>query len=223
MLKVSRIKPLDEEDLLCDYGCGQTAHYKVGADDKPCCSQRAYDCKNYSKWFGSKIKRRYKEHPERIKMQRRIGKEVHNRKSVIEKKRKAMLNLHKSDPKFAKNYEKGRESFRILVKDLCENHKHWKGPGNSNETHHLIANKLFAKNYCEICGLGKMLNYQINANGLHQHCVSGDHSDLTENNWVTCCAMCHKRTFHPTKSIETRKKMSISAKKRYAAQKKGGK
>ena len=203
MLKVSRIKPLDEEDLLCDYGCGQTAHYKVGADDKPCCSQRAYDCKNYSKWFGSKIKRRYKEHPERIKMQRRIGKEVHNRKSVIEKKRKAMLNLHKSDPKFAKNYEKGRESFRILVKDLCERGEHWllnntgedsvNWKGGGYNWLHKEARRLFGKDYCERCGVSKMLHYNIYKRNLDMHCVDKNHKNLSRDNWESLCIYCHRQ------------------------------
>lgn len=174
---------------MCAY-CHNEAFYIV-AGTKNCCVPRAYSCPGYTKWMGDKLRKKYKEHPERIETQKRVGKEVHNRPEVIEKKRKTMLNLHKNDKKFNENYNKGRKSYRNLVEKLVENGEHWKGSGESYSHYHKIAKEKYYKPRCEKCGCTRQLHNHLYSQDLHMHNINEDFTDLSEDNWITLCRVCH--------------------------------
>lgn len=187
---VELFKKVYKRKKRCFY-CGAPADYLVSGGTKPCCTSRAFNCPGYKKWFGDKIKNKYKEYPERIEMQRKIGKEVHNRKSVIEKKRKSMIDLHENDSEFIKNYNKGRVIYRNLVEKLAKEGKHWQGPGNSYTHCHLKARELYYKPRCENCGCTKQLHYHLYDMDLHMHNIDEDFTNLSEDNWSVLCAPCH--------------------------------
>ena len=104
---------------VCKY-CGGVAKF-WRFKDTFCCVSKSTDCPGYHDWRSEKMKEVYKNKPEFLELQRKIGLEVHNRESVKEKKSNAMTLLHRGScepcKEFQKNYAEGRKKW---AKDIEE-------------------------------------------------------------------------------------------------------
>lgn len=192
-LNASPLKPLRESinkgEVKCHW-CNDTAKYLVSKFN-PCCSKTAYDCPGYSKFVSKLRKKQYENNPDLVIWQRENIKEFNNRPDVVKKKRDAMLKLHANDDTFKENYAKGRVQFREMVSELSEKGEHWRGKGKSYENCHLIANKLHRKESCEICGMTTEEHFILYDMNFHLHCMSKDYTDMSKENWTSCCIPCH--------------------------------
>jgi hypothetical protein len=187
--------------------CGKVAKY-LTSSQKPCCEPKLPECPEYSKMVSKKMKQRYAENPKLIQQQREIGREVHNRRSVVKKKREKMKDLHhgksKEAKKFQKNYQKGRKKFIRLVRDLSKNGNHWAGTGNGYCIKHFrVYHK--RKSACEICGCTNNLHRHIYGVQLHIHFLDKNYNNTDDGNILTCCIPCHRKV---EKSFKDMMKMS---------------
>lgn len=108
-------RSIEDGTAKCVY-CGDTAHFMI-FENKPCCTETAYDCPNHSKARGESIKQKYAENPERCINMSRTMKEVQNRDDVKQKKSNTMIELHRGDCEpcieFQNNYKEGIEKRNI--------------------------------------------------------------------------------------------------------------
>lgn len=192
-LAASPLKPLRDDiangKVKCFY-CDNVAKYLV-TGNKPCCKSRAFDCKGLSEITSEKRKQMYKDNPDYLEWQQENIREFNNRPDVVKKKRDAMLELHANDDNFKKNYAIGRDQYRKLVSDLSDKGEHWAGKGESYENCHLIANKLHRKEKCEVCGMTTEEHFILYSMNFHLHCKTKVYTDMSKENWVSCCIPCH--------------------------------
>jgi len=125
-LKNSRLGKLralvEKGEIKCKY-CDEPAKY-LSNNYYVCCSKTAKECPGYHNWLSEHMKEKYKNNPELVDEQRRIGKEVHNRPNVIESKSNTMIMLHHGDcepcKEFQKNYKEGQAKRRGLPLRLSD-------------------------------------------------------------------------------------------------------
>jgi hypothetical protein len=177
--------------------CGEQAKYIVyRAKDGyiGCCEESISKCGKYRE-YRSKIKKqtyvKNKGYRQRLAL---ALVEAQNRPEVVKAKSESMKYLHRKDDVYQKNYAKGRDKFRKLVKKLVDKGTHWSGPGNSTAIKHIILYKTHRKSACEHCGATRQLiNHIYPATSLHLHCINKNYDDQSYGNWLTLCPLCHKK------------------------------
>ena len=92
-----------------------------GNKDIFCCSETGRSCPGFGKYLGDLRLQYYKDNPEQLEFQRKNVKEINNRPEVKEKKRLAMLRLHRDSCdaclEFQTNYTEAQKARR---KDIGE-------------------------------------------------------------------------------------------------------
>jgi hypothetical protein len=81
------------------------------------------------------------------------------------------------------------EEYRKKISD--EKASSWKG-GNTRYYHKLVKNK-YEKNYCQKCGISKLLSLKVFYRNFSMHCVDKNFKNVVSHNWITLCVSCHCR------------------------------
>lgn len=91
------------------FNCDELATSTIVLDHKivPCCSKKIKKCKNFKEYFHNVRLNVYKNFPELIEIQRRVGLEVQNREEVKKSKSDTMKDLYENDKQFIINQKYG--------------------------------------------------------------------------------------------------------------------
>ncbi len=90
--------------------------------------------------------------------------------------------------KYGLGHKVSEEMKEKLRKERKWGWTNWKGGLYS--CYHIEAKKLFAKPYCEDCGI-----LRENRKRFEMHCISGNWKILEQWNWQCLCNKCHHKTY----------------------------
>ena len=92
----------------CTYCCKTARHYlgpNVKGGERFCCKPIAYECPNYTKYVGDKIRERYRNDENLLNFQREHVAKMGKDPEIQEKKRESMLRLHRGDCEECKQFQ----------------------------------------------------------------------------------------------------------------------